>query len=601
MIHLKMVEEKIRFLLAFYFIIVIVVSLYGVFLQTKLFLLQRKLVADKDPSSISELTKVLDLMLFTGQIFRACGTVGISYGSIIAAAITIYCLPNVIPELKLFEYHKGNRCITYLIEPEEENIRADLRIDNFLQKVIESNINITTIVLGKLEECDLYFYFSKVCSLGRQFDKLDGKIDENYLQMFKNQYEQTSKQVGSLKVLRKRNESDNNIRYSRFTHSLISGEHQSVGHFSIAKLRFIASHRDQLQCLIRLKFRKNKIWPSSRNPQWADEMKLAWRLAFGFGVVILWSFAELVSYFGVKASFNLIQLSQFGPEYQRITLVDRIVSFNIYFISYFCVLMSLTPSLTLFVSFIDIFKQFNLVESKVNQFRFSLGELDNSNNKHDLKNNLVIEKFNPTKRDLHFECDKSAIELYICYLMFRDELRASLDIAQKAATQTVSFVVIVTIPMLPFIGYILKEDTGVLFTMIIGFFLIVDAGLIVCAMVNSYCQRLSRKIWNLIAYAERYNLDAYNLSLLFRSNGKMLLKLDDTILYNFDYEYHLHGFMTYHTMFLWRRLAVHDESISNHFICKLFGIFKVNYSSIIKYNYWFVSIALIILGTNLIV
>lgn len=597
----KVVGEKIRFMLILYFMAIVVFSLFGLVLQAKLFFLQQKLMIDKNPKLRFELKKVLDLMLVThSQLFRACGPVGVAYYLIMIAGTIAYCLPNVIPELKLFDYLSENRSLAYLVEPEVESERASSRIDKYIQDVMESNVNVTAIALSKLNEGDLYNCSRTVRSFGRRFDELDGKNDDNYFQSIRSQCIEIREQGGSLRTP-KRVIVRETVQ-PRLAGSLIIKDRDENQH-SIAKMLFLVNLRDQMQCLIRLGCRKEKIWPSGRNSNWAVQTKRMWKATYVAVFVIFWTFAQMVTFVGVSISLSSIESYSFDAEYRTITSMDRLSGSNVHIISYFCALFAATPLLVLFVNISEIFRQFSSVESKVNQFSYKLRKLDCSRNRSLFKYRKFRE-FHHMKRHLYFECDTSALELYISYMIFRGEMRANLKPAQLAATQNVTFILIVLVPMLAFIKYILLGETFIVATCMIVVLFSIDFGLLLCGAVHAHCFKYSRRIWALIAYAERYNLETFNMLHTFPSDFDIEYQnnadfdMKKVIPNNFDYEYHLHGLLTFHTLSLWRRLAMHEELVPDHFICKLFGKFKVNYHAILRYNYWIISSVLVILNAS---
>lgn len=559
---------------------------------------------DKNANLKSELNKVLDLMLITGQLFRACGATGICYYLITVSALSVYCLPDVIPRLKFFDYLSGNRFVAYLIEPEIERNRASSRVDRFLNNVMESNVNITNIFASKLRGNNFYYYYKKICPSIIESEGSLKSIDNNQTkQSMKNPHKQN--QIRGIDSERKFSiEKDDNLYYSRYTRSLLRVNNGK----NYCSIDFLARLQDQLKYLIKLKYKKHKIWPPCRDATWANQIKTLFKKFYTGALIMSWIFGHLIAYSVISSSFNLIKLSKFDAKYQRVTLFDRLSGVTTFLNCYICVLMSLTPTTILFICIIDILRHFAFVGSKVNQFCCRLKELDRLRHGSRFKHSIVA-GINHYRRDLYSEYDDYAIELYINYLIFRDEIRANIEVAQNAATQCVCFLLIFIVPIIPFVRSILREETGILTTITIVCFLTVDLALLLCGKIHTNCLKQSRRIWNFIAYAENFNIEALNSTSLFKSkfdygHQNVLIRNSSGTDYNtednLNYEYHLHGFMTYHTMLLWRRLAMHDELVLDQFICKLFGTFKINSRNILRYNYWLVSFVLIILnGTSI--
>lgn len=599
MFFLKQWDHKRKILLIVYCSVVALVSIFGLILQTRLFILQQYSIK-KDPEIESEAIKLLDLMLVIGQIFRGCGAVGICYYSIIAAAMLVYCLPAAIPKLNLFDYLSGNRSIEYLIAPEVASKEACLRLDKFLENVIESNINIRAIVLGNVNEKDSLAHVRRSCKLDSLFDGLHENIDGNFDRSIKNQCEEYSGLRGSQKIIERRSEQFMN--HSGFTGLSKLGGRSCC---SIRKRRFLNILRDQFQYLATLRSKKHEIWPSIRNLEWANSIKLSWKIFQMICLIGMWCFGQIVTFIGVVSSLDLIKSSNFGAKYQEVTFMDRLAGFNMFIITYICVSASMGPNLICYTSILDLIKHFTLIKSKVNQFRYKLSELDCMQNRQYSKH-VIIGRYYQSEKNQYFDYDKSAIELYINYLIFRDEMKASIKILGCAATQIVTFAVLVVFCSLPLLRFILRQKVGVVAAIILNVIFLIDCMLLVCGAIRSNCIKYTKRIWNFVAFAEGHNLDAFNFihSSQSRFNTKSRNYVESSCLvnteipYNFDYRYHLHGFISYHTIFLWRQLAIHEDLYPDHFNCKLFGTFDVSLSGILRYNYWVVSGGLIILSAS---
>lgn len=574
---LKLIEDKIRYALVLYFATNIFISISGVFLHVKLFMMQKSNFKENQELR-EEFFKVLELMLIYGQIFRGCGTSGICYNSIIAAAQLVYCLPNVIPQLNIFDYYRDSRSLTYLMAPEAECERVSFRIDRVLDNIIASNLNTTDLIIGQP-----YRNLTEIrCEIPNCHCGYSGFLREGS-KYIKGQVKQ------DVTMNHLKNTKQNNLR-------------------SVAKEIFLANLQDQLKHLVKLKSKKKTIWPTNRCPQWAETMRYYWRIAHMVFFVGSWSFGVIVTYFGIISSFSLIKSLQFGEKYQEITLSDRLMGSNLYLITYLCIMMAVNPASVLFVNIVDIFKQLIFLRDKANRLSYEVYKLFSSRERL-FPSNFIGGKFNDTNRDLSFELDKSAVELYICYIIFRSEMKACVKVVERALTQVASFIVIVVSIQTPFMKDIKSvQNTGVLLAiLLIGLLCLVDTILVLCAAVNEYCIKHSRKIWSFIAFVERYNLEVFYSTQPLKTGvyqepkyGLNTLQIKNrSTSTDFDFEYHLNSSITYHTMLLWRKLVMDQKFVQGSFICKLFGTFQVDYGNILKYNYWILSLIIFIMsGTN---
>lgn len=89
--------------------------------------------------------------------------------------------------------------------------------------------------------------------------------------------------------------------------------------------------------------------------------------------------------------------------------------------------------------------------------------------------------FGIARKDLRFECDRKVLELYVNYQIFRDEIRSAVKIANIAANQIVSFLIISLLPSLAFFGYAPKAHIPTL--LFVGLSIVMSANIpfLVCA------------------------------------------------------------------------------------------------------------------------
>lgn len=595
-------------------------SILGIISQAKLLIIQQNPSYKTDPKLKMELNEILNFMSATGQIFRCCGAVGLCYYSLIAASLIVYCLPNLVPALRVFDYLNKNRSISLLVEPEMERKRISSKIDRILQSVIESNINLTKMVKYKLNGESLHHRHNDKASnpmyqSENKSEQLTPGYDEYHLKLLNQRDDQRNslQHKGSLSLSREYSRSD--LSRSNSSKSLIAIENTNNKFIPIATNLFLTNLRDQLTYLIQLKSQEHKIWPINGpfNTEWANEIrKLGLLYVLGYSIST-WLFAQSVSYFGVDSSLRLIESSEFGSNFRNITFMDRLASANMCFICFFCAVMSSGPTLVLFINILNMMRHFNLIQSKISRLSHKLLCLRRESSELNHFEHFRNQQFEFIKRDLYFECDKSGIELYICYRIFRDETKTCMKVAECAVSQVALFLILTIIPTLPFFSYVVTGNAAIMATIMFALFFVADLSLLVCGAIHAYCVKYSRRMWYFIAYAEKYNVDSLALWQLNQPKGrqknlndlKTCYRLNETIdsgdilYFNPDYDYHSHNFITYHTMYLWRQLAIHEELAQEHFVCKLFGSFEVNYRSIIKYNYWIVSTALIIMSGTL--
>lgn len=605
---IKVLKDYKQEALALYFIAIIFDTLIGLILQSRSLVLQQQQRQQRNMSYTqklelqTEIIENLDLVVLTSQIHRACGAIAMCYYSLIVAACTVYGLPYVIPAIRVYDYIKGSRIVAYLAEPELENERISTKIEKVIRDVIDSNTNLEKIVIGELEEGSWLMNQYQEVSLAerKRSNDLDNYID-SYEWEISNHYHnlESQRQRGSLGFSREQIVTDriDSRRDKSFIKSIANGQNFR----SIAVTAFFTSLQDQLKYLIRLKSQKHKIWHSNEELDWANKIQFYGKnfdLAF---TLIIWTWSVLATYLAIKTSLIDIKSSEFGSKYQNITAMDCLSVTNTFIGAYLCSIMAGCPYQMFFISILDIFRQLDLIKSKIASLAFRLRGLKELNQ----KKQMTMKEYELMKRDVHFECDRSAIELYIYYRIFRDEMKASMRIAEQALSQNVSFVLLVLIPILPYMSQVITGNVIVLSSIMFCIFFAPNLSLLICGAIHAHCIKNSKRISYFIALAEAYNMDEFGSTKLNDQSTTTVHKNyhADFCLnfkFDFDFEYHLHGFLTYHTLFLWRQLAKGEKAVQDHFICKLFGAYEVNYRTVIKYNFWIISITLIMLSGTLL-
>lgn len=161
-------------------------------------------------------------------------------------------------------------------------------------------------------------------------------------------------------------------------------------------------------------------------------------------------------------------------------------------------------------------------------------------------------------------------------------------LAQKAVAQNLSMAIGGIFPTLFFYKDI-PANRMLAFEMVALLFLIsLNLTFIVCASLNVFCLRISKFVWSLIAIVEGYNFSQYSKSLercRKRNSKSNSLDQSQPPIDQAHLEYYTHGLITPHTVLLWRRLAECEKSITDNFVCRVYGKIDLTYSNILRLNY----------------
>lgn len=354
----------------------------------------------------------------------------------------------------------------------------------------------------------------------------------------------------------------------------------------------------QIDQLYNLISDKEKIWPPNRNLSWALKMR---EILTGLYIklnISMWIstmiFCTAVDNFAIRS----LAKSKFGDEnYRKVNFQDRIWCADHHFYVYVSAELFYVVFPLIITSILDQVVFLKSFEPKLYNISMRLERLYQWFNNIDASVRQNFHLTEQTKKDLQAECDKEAIELYVSYQLFRDEIKSAIAVVETAAHQIVIAIALTVLPTLAFYKDLPKAESTVLFSLIIMFVLMVDGSLALCAALHAACCRVAKLAWTVVALFEWYNYNQYLLSKKFSSKfrlnekhiGRGGLFSDTKSKPIIDFEFYSHGFVTPHTMLLWRKLVTDYDIVTDDFVCKLYGNFRLNWIGILKLNYWLIT------------
>lgn len=520
-----------------------------------------------------EISEVYNWMLTSGSVQRNSGTAAVFYYSVAFSVIICYFTVNPLSIAQLFDCLKDNRLVSYIQNDHLENERISKRIDIFLKDLSISNKNFTNIIANsrsndeKLIDKDLHQRPSHLVNAEHNHHRTLPTI--TLAQNDTRKYEFYDKEVK------------------------ISLHH--------------ALYR-QLNHLNELMKNKSNIWPSNRNQAWTKRTKELWFTNYVRVFLLTWVIAQITCFLGTKATEWTRRPDEFiGEKRDKFHLLDRFNCSESHIFSYLCCYFFIDPITILIVSTYDQFEHLKSMKSKMRKVRENLYKFRKWQDHMDTFIRSDYKLTFRAGRELMFECDKDAIELYVSYHIFRDEIKSSMLIAQRTTNQGATFIIITTLPILLFIKDLRESDYIPLILISFNFIVSINGAFLLHAILHTLCVRLSKQVWSYIAMVEDYNFDSINKSQMQKAvddewgtfSGLLLANNKTTnnssyLKSNIDLHYHSRSCLTPHTMLLWRRLVERQEFIEENFACKLFGFLKVDYNGILKLNYWLISFTLVI-------
>lgn len=521
----------------------------------------------------NNLKLVQNLMIFFGQIHRADGTTGVLFYSLSISVILTFNLIKIVSGGKIFNVLSGNRMMLFLAKPELEGRIVRRKIGIILDKMIYSNKNFTDRFV-------------------KYVIKIEGDEKENRHPLY-----------GASGT--NQNPVRNSFRDIEMLGSQQENSHSEIFNDLAAQLEITEGLLKQRQHLIKLKEYPANIWPPTRNTAWFYKLRNLGALLYIHFSIYVWIFGQIWLSISFYLGYQTVKDSnEFGQENRQYSLKERLLCAEYHFLTYMLMFSFMPTFLTYTINLFyqvahlkELWPRMNSIYGRVTQCESWLYH-SNQNLNNDFK------FFKQIKSDLKFECDKKAIELYINYQIFRDEIRLAVRVGSTASNQIVSFLIISLLPNLAFFKYAPESHIPTL--LLVGLSIVMSANIpfLICASSNTSCNRFAKGAWSLLAFANGHNFYLYQLAMdrtnmgIYRKNHDQY-KLSLQYLENQpmkqapDYGYISESFISPHTMLLWRRLVENHQTVTNDFVCKLFGVFKINYSGILKFNHWLVWVALI--------
>lgn len=466
-----------------------------------------------------------------GHGHRASGPIGLFYSCIYVGLTFVLYLPALSAKHNSISHIKKSRLVVFLEDPKREYMKISSSIDECLNQIIESNLNYMRLILRRYIE-----------------DHATKIINHS--------------------------ETKNDPMLSKFNRYIDTSCCDII----------VCSLTKQLEHLNQLISNKQNVWPSNRNSTSQAETKRIWFLIYLLVSIILWFIAMLCN-LGVSicSYYGIMELT--NEKVNKVTLLDRIAYADYDIFLYLAVEWFVMLLTVVFISLWDQMKDLRSFETRLHQFCLKIMKLKDINTNKIPHNE--IEGF-----------DREYIELYILYLMLRKDIQSPIYLAQWIISRFVTILILSAVPASIFYKRMEGSDLT-LFLLSLAFIAIaINSSLICCATLNVTCMRFTNKVWSLISWIEDQtklrHFESYHK--LPRSKFCAPLDLRSSAFCNHDtscakqyFEYSSNAIVNPHTQLLWRRLVTLNEITTENFVCKLFGVIRIDYSGILKLNHWLIS------------
>lgn len=545
--------------------------------------------------TITDQIKFIQMLLYSmGDVYRAIGPTGLFCNSVFLLCCIIYSI-SLFTGGRGLNYIKDNNFIAFLIEPEAEYARISERIDNFLKQLTYSNVNYTRSIFCMKEK-------EVLVSEARRERPTDTSSSVRFLHL--------------IQIIEGVNRAENSFQTTN-TRGILWNKMPHQIHLTSSREILINSLSKQVDHLNTLKLNKQSIWPANRNRSWAEKVKLVWfRIYAGIYIGIWFSAIILIllSYYIAARSIKTHN-HKFDVYFTKVNRLDRLCIADYLIYSLIAVHWFIAPLTVTIVCIMDQLVCLNSLKPRVDRIRNKIKAFNMISEEY-MHNNLFLDssksKFNIDLRKardlLRIDCDKETIDLYISYRLSEGEIKSAVELIQRAVGQSVTFSFLSTILPLLYYSSNLSKDQYFFLTMA-GLLINVTINVVLCscAALHSSYQKTSNIMWSLIAFEESFVMDLKTKGTFVHaaqakpeSHSQERDRISITnnqhhSMINIDLEYYLSSSITPHTLSLWRRLVANYDILIENSVGRLYGILKIDYNGILRFNFWFISLALIVL------
>lgn len=598
MLYIKTIEEGVLYIYRMSFGLR---SLISVILQCTYVYLQRSLdraskLEEKREVSL-KISKIQSIILFIGSPYRETATSGIFYYSVHLYNFIIFHFVYTISKGKYLNYIQDDGLLSYLLNPTREKKIIWNRINELIKSLVDSNINFTRI-------------------------------------MFKYQAKQSRRFNPELATYYHLGMKGDQSRRRRS----ISGIGSTTCPRKISREWSISALTSQLGHLNNLKSNIDRIWPPNRVSYWANYIRRTWIKHFILGYVAIWFTCLFCIIISLHFAHLSLTKSSYDKNYAKFTLLDRLWAVDMLVYSSYGVSLFTGPLTIAIVGVYDQMMFVNSFERRFCHIRSKIFKLQhlcdrfkflNKNGKllNEDEGEIHKDSYNEQRiQDLMIKCDNAAIEFYISYRLFRDDLTNTLKFTQDALSLNASLVVTILLNTSFFYDRIPKDQIPVLSCGAIALLVTINGVFVPCARLHASCCRITTYILSLVSLVEHYNLSNYNSqdepivmrnglaensitnSSISNINKPQILmdypKGDNDNNYSdyahdeystFNFEYYSHSFISPHTTFLLRKIASNHAYMAKKCVVRLYGIVAIDHRGILKINFWLISSVVLVL------
>lgn len=374
--------------------------------------------------------------------------------------------------------------------------------------------------------------------------------------------------------------------------------------------QLMAELSEQQAQLKLLRRNKASIWPANRARSWRRRQIKFLLNIYSFNYIASVCSSLMINLVvGWLATQQIVKAGE-KPLYvsEQITLIEPFVLLGLSldkFVDPMIVLIVNLRDKRLFL--LTIQKRLKALREKLTELRLFVDEhvcVQQSTNQDCNESGPLIAS-SARLNSLRSACNEEALRVYLSLRVFLDELKPTIELSSAIAIQYFSTAILMLFTI-PFSNNSDWQALAVLGAMLVYFVAIIDTVFLVCAQFESACIKTTQQTWSLVACFTRDigpehepvgHFEILLAKTLRRPAGQSMMRASSIrppveVVEYFSQIPTGASLINEHTAMLWRRFTRDMPALHRKFDCKIFGTVRLNYSGMLRLNFWFISVTL---------
>lgn len=356
--------------------------------------------------------------------------------------------------------------------------------------------------------------------------------------------------------------------------------------------RFAKDLNQQQAHLRELLADKSSIWPANRDEEWhKNQTSFVLRLYTVPHMVYHFSAALIIYMFG-NYCHELLKMRNETP----VNIMENLSLAEMYFVLFVGIKPYLQPVILLVVSLRDKRMCLRTIHRRLMGLQAVMVELGRKSE------TSAIHELDQQCQELACVADREALAIYLNMRVFLDnELQSMTKLASLIVNQYCLVAPSLLVPFLLLEFSSMRQQLTFLTSFVCFYAIVINLVFGVCANLEAHCTKTTQRAWSLVASltlapdlrSEKQTAVPSVLSRLAATRHRSLLHQPGGECFVLDQM--RASSINAHTALLWRRFVLDMGTLRERFHSTALGSIRLNYSEMLRLNFWFVSVVLTIL------